>query len=274
MAFMTWQVGLDIQNGQLCALAVQRRRNGWQLRHWWQHALPHDTLTDGQLQRSEVFTTLLQRFRKQLPYRVSLRVGFPPQLVLQRKLEVTRQQLREPHCGSYIYAAAKRFFPVEPETLTLDYRQPQQRDDQLWLTATRREALQGWLHCLHEADLSPQVLELTPTALFVLAKNMRLDPGAVLVHRLYDHWLWCCPFRQPNWGCCSLQDAPDFTSLRRVHLPDVNSFYYSAIMDTPLPEGARWLNPLAVLAHMQPPLPINPGAFTLAAGLALRPGDA
>lgn len=77
MAFQTWQVGLDIQNGQLCALGIQRRRNGWQLRHWWQHTLPQDTLRNGLVQRPDAIVALLQRWRRQLPSRISLRVGFP-----------------------------------------------------------------------------------------------------------------------------------------------------------------------------------------------------
>lgn len=273
MAFSTWQVGLDIQNGQFCALGIQRRRSGWQLRHWWQHALPHDTLIQGQLQCSDVLKTLLQRWRKQLPHHISLRVGFPPQMVLQHRIEIPRQPLREPHLGRYITAAAKRVFPVEPETLTLDYRQPASSGDQLWLTATRREVLQRWLDCLHDAYLAPNVVELTPTALFVLSKNMRPGSDAALVHRLHDHWLWFCPLKQQNWGWCPLEEAPDFSTFRQTHLPGITSFYYSSIMETPLPEGAQWLNPLGVFAHMQPSLPRNPGAFSLATGLALRPGD-
>lgn len=48
-----WQVGLDIQIDCVRAVAAQRRRNGWQLRHWWQQALPQAVLRDGCLQPSE-----------------------------------------------------------------------------------------------------------------------------------------------------------------------------------------------------------------------------
>lgn len=273
MAFQTWQVGLDIQNGQLCALGIQRRRNGWQLRHWWQHTLPHDTLTHGLLQRPETIIAILQRWRKQLPYRISLRVGFPPQLVLQQQIELPSQQLREPERSSYIIAAARRFFPIEPETLALDYRLAEEDGRQLWLTATRREALLSWLHCLDKVRLTPQVLELTPAALFSLAKTMCLDPTAALVHRLHDHWLWCS-LRQPSlWGWCATEDVADFTALRQQYLPDISSFYYSSLKEEALPEGTQWLNPLEAFALRLPPLPRRPGAFTLAAGLALRPED-
>lgn len=275
MAFQTWQVGLDIQNGQLCALGIQRRRNGWQLRHWWQHALPQDTLVNGLLQRPEPVIALLQRWRRQLPYRISLRVGFPPQLVLQRQVELPGTQLREPERSRYITAAARRFFPIEPETLALDYREGAQEARALYITAAKRDVLASWMGCLEQARLKPEVLELTPAALFALSTSLSLDPSAAMVHRLQDHWLWysALPAR-PEWGWCSLQDAPDFSTLRQKQLPDFNAFYYSSQLKEPLPESAQWLDPFAAFALRQPPLPGLSGAFTLAAGLALRPGDA
>lgn len=275
MAFQTWQVGLDIQNGQLCALGIQRRRNGWQLRHWWQHALPQDTLVNGLLQRPEPVIALLQRWRRQLPYHISLRVGFPPQLVLQRQVELPGTQLREPERSRYITAAARRFFPIEPETLALDYREGTSEGRALYITAAKRDVLASWMSCLEQARLKPEVLELTPAALFALSTSLPLDPAAALVHRLQDHWLWYAALpAQPHWGWCSLEDAPDFATFQQKQLPEIHAFYYSSILQEPLPEAAQWLNPLAAFALRQPPLPCLSGAFTLAAGLALRPGDA
>lgn len=275
MAFQTWQVGLDIQNGQLCALGIQRCRNGWQLRHWWQHALPQDTLVNGLLQRPEPLIALLQRWRKQLPYRLSLRVGFPPQLVLQRQVELPGIQLREPERSRYITAAARRFFPIEPETLALDYRVDADQEKALYITAARRDALQAWLHCFEQATLKADVLELTPAALCALSCSLSLNPSAALVHRLHDHWLWYTALPgHPRWGWCSLQDAPDFAALKQKQLAKIEEFYYSSLPEEPLPACAQWLDPLAAFSLKHPPLPQCSGAFSLAAGLALRPGDA
>lgn len=55
MAFQRWQIGLDIQNGKLCTVAIQRRRQGWQLRHWQQQTLPDDALKNGVLQSSPAY---------------------------------------------------------------------------------------------------------------------------------------------------------------------------------------------------------------------------
>ncbi len=275
MAFQTWQVGLDIQNGQLCALGIQRRRYGWQLRHWWQHALPQDTLVNGLLQRPEPLIALLQRWRKLLPYGISLRVGFPPHLVLQRQVEPPATQLREPERNRYITAAARRLFPIAPETLALDYRLEEETGRALCITASRREALQSWLGCLEQARLRPEVLELSPAALCALSTSLSLDASAAIVHRVQDHWLWYSSQpAQPRWGWCSLLDAPDFAALQQKQLPEFQSFYYSSSQPEPLPAGAQWLDPFAAFVLKQPPLPLLSGLFSLAAGLALRPGDA
>ncbi|MEM6161167.1 pilus assembly protein PilM [Erwinia sp. P6884] len=275
MAFRTWQVGLDIQNGQLCALGIQRRRNGWQLRHWWQQVLPQDTLTNGLLQRPDAVITVLRQWRKRLPYRISLRVGFPPQLVLQRHLDLPGRQLGEPERSSYIAAAARRFFPIELERLVMDYRQPQENRGQLCVTATRRDALQSWLDCLAGARLTPQVMELTPAGLCAISQALRPQPATALVHRLEDHWLWYAgDLVGQKWGWRSRQEVPDFATLRAQHLPEITTIYYSAIGEDNLPPGTLALNPLEALAQKQPPLPLYAGAFTLAAGLALRPEDA
>ncbi|RWR02452.1 pilus assembly protein [[Pantoea] beijingensis] len=274
MAFQTWQIGLDIQNGKLCALGIQRRRNGWQLRHWWQHALPQDTLRNGMLQRPAELISVLQQWRKQLPRHISLRVGFPPQLVLQRFIELPRQPLREPERNSYVAAAARRFFPIELEALALDYREAVQPVGQICVTAARREALDFWLDSLGQAGLLPQILELTPAALYSLSQALALDPMATLVHRLADHWLWFAPEnKQQPWGWCNFDEAESYGMLCQRYLGTPSPAYYSSTEPDPLPDNTRHLLPLDALQLMQPPLPHCTGAFALAAGLALRPED-
>ena len=274
MAFQTWQVGLDIQNGQLCAIGIQRRRNGWQLRHWWHYKLPHDTLRNGLVQRPDIVIDVLRRWQRLLPSRISLRIGFPPQLVMQRQLALPALPLQGAAYTQYIQAAAKRVFPVDPATLALDYRQQEEGSRALTLSATRKEALQSWLNCLQHIGRLPDVVELTPSALMVLAQALSLAADTVLVHRLADHWLWYAPTHDAQpWGWCPVAESADFVALQQRCLPEHSTIWYSSTLSEPLPAGTKQLMPLAALQYLQPPLPADAGAYALALGLALRPGD-
>jgi pilus assembly protein HofM len=68
-------VGLDIQNDYARAIAVQRRRNGWQLRHWWQQPLPQVVMRQGILHETEQLIAILSRWRHSLPSTISLHSG-------------------------------------------------------------------------------------------------------------------------------------------------------------------------------------------------------
>lgn len=273
MAFQKWQVGLDIQNGQLCALAIQRRRNGWQLRHWWQHALPHDTLSHGALQCSQPLLAVLRHWRKQLPRTLSLRVGFPPQAVMQRALPTPSLQLREPELGRYATAAAARLFPLAASELVLDYRAAAQPQRCLYLTAARQSVLQRWLSTLAQAGLMPDVIELTSGALALVGETLRLSEEAALIHQLSDHWLWYLPGEPETasgWAPGELTaDSEPF----RLLLSKARQLWFSTNVSAGLPAGMQPLQPLSLLQFMQPPLPANSGMFTLALGLALRPEE-
>lgn len=274
MAFQMWQTGLDIQNGKLCALGIQRRRDGWQLRHWWQLQLPQDTLRNGVLQSSAWLLEQLQQWRKTLPQRLSLRVGLGPQLVLQRSLTLPEQNLREPELNRYVQAAAKRIFPVEPDALALDYRPLASDEKQLCVTAARRAAIVSWLETLQQAGLQPEVFELTPMALAVAAREGHLPPGSVLVHQLQDHWLWYIHGSDTaSCGSGFCDEICAFPALQQRYFPDAGPIWFSAACITPPPVGAYQFSPFSLLTHKQPPLPRSDQAFTLALGLAMRRDD-
>ncbi|CAK9886547.1 MAG: hypothetical protein XXXJIFNMEKO3_02992 [Candidatus Erwinia impunctatus] len=274
MAFHTWQVGLDIQNGMLCAVAIKRRRQGWQLCHWWSHALPLDTLHNGFFQHRVSLVALLQRWRQMLPHRLSLRVGLPPQSVLQHRASWPVRELAEPMRSQYVTANAKRLFPLALEELVVDYRTAGKENTLLTMTAIRQETLNDWLACLHQARLFPDVMDIAPSALFVLSGALAIPPGAVLVHRLFDHWLWYGAAQQePHWGWCPLQDAEDFSHLKSRFFPHVHQCYYSGIDEQTPPAGSFTLPVLDALTFKHPPLPSQSGALALAIGLALRPEE-
>ncbi|RPE01421.1 pilus assembly protein HofM [Candidatus Pantoea deserta] len=270
MAFQTWQVGLDIQNTQLCALAIQRRREGWQLRRWWRQALPKDTLRNGVLQSSPELQAALRGLQRQLPQRYSLRVGLPAQLALQRPLTLPTQRLQEPALGRYVTAAAQRLFPVDANALALDYR-ASDADRQLYVTAARQEAIAQWLAPLQQSALRPAVFELTTHALALTAQAAGLPDEAALLLCHDDQWLWYCRASDSLVGWAALESAPE--DLARRCFPLAGALYGCAPSHVVLPAAFSPFEPLRLFAYQQPPLPSEDTAFCIAAGLALRPED-
>lgn len=264
MVFQRWQIGLDIQNGQFCAVAIQRRRHGWQLRHWQQQALPQDALRNGILQSSPALLEALQQWRRQLPGRYSLRVGLPSQLVLQRSLPLPETTLREPALNRYVQASAQRLFPVEPASLALDYRVSSL--SQLCITAARREVIAQWLTPLQQAGLKPDVFELSSLALAQVALHLRLSHQQLLIHPLSDHWLWYLAGSEIVSGSSTGPLTP-------AHLQQTFPEAETLLCTSPI-DGFTALHPFSLLRYLQLPQPENDGVFALALGLALRPEDA
>ncbi|MFV9670675.1 type IV pilus biogenesis protein PilM [Pantoea sp. KXB25] len=265
MAFHTWQIGLDIQNRQICALALQPRRDGWQLRHWWQQRLPQDTLRNDVLQSSPELLAALTAWRQRLPRRYSLRVALPARLVLQRQLPLPAQPLKAQALEHYVQAAARRLFPLEPAALALDYR-PAAQEGQLCVTAARLEIIEQWMTPLLQAGLTPQVFELTTDALKRLVRQAAWPPGAVLALHQDERWLWSDAHTAVDTAGVATPEA-----LRQA-FPDAPAVAWCAAGEAVLPADATLFSPFDLFRYQQPPLPENPGAFVLAAGLALR-GD-
>ncbi|ACT14903.1 MULTISPECIES: type IV pilus biogenesis protein PilM [Pectobacterium] len=282
MAYHIWRVGLDIQNGFMRALAVQRRRDGWQLRHWWQCPLPDDTLRTGSLHHTEALCEALRTWRRLLPAHISLRVGFPAQLILQQHLPMPDRRLQEPGRSLYIETIAARKLPVSSESLAIDYREDPQEQGSLLVTAARRQEIDNWLTCLNSAGLRPDVLDVSTCALRMMAQLAGLESNRLLLHRLLDAWLWVSPLNHAfHSGVIHLDelnseaDILSIVSTRYQHDID-NIAYYSGISpDLPHQKAdilQPW-SPLTVFSHLQPPLPRFPPAFAIAGGLALRPED-
>ncbi|QTF06835.1 pilus assembly protein PilM [Brenneria izadpanahii] len=282
MAYHIWRVGLDIQNGFMRALAVQRRRYGWQLRCWWQFPLPNDTLRAGSLHHTEALCEVLLKWRRLLPRNISLRVGFPAQLVLQQRLPLPDKRLRGPERNDYIEAMAARKLPVSSDSLAMDYRAAPHEPGTLLVTAARRRELDNWLDCLHRADLHPDVVEVSTCAIRCMAKSAGLKHDYLFLHRLADSWLWISPLNHAfQCGVIHSEELAaeeDLLSLvnARYQKNTHDTAYYSSTLPTLTHQISDvfvpW-SPLAAFDQMQPPLPDFPPAFVIAGGLALRAGD-
>lgn len=274
-----WQVGLDIQSHGIRALAVQRRRSGWRLYHWWQYALPQAVLREGYIDKSEILVAALKQWRTRLPRTISLRIALPAQRVLQHTLPVPDHRLREPVRHDYITAQGLKQFPLDSQTLVMDYRLAQPNTHQLLLTAARQQEVQQWLSCLQQADLQPKVIDITPSALCLMAEAAGLSPDAGLLHRLETEWLWVAPRTVPfTYGvlpCGEIEGVTQVLDVMRKAFPVTGEkeVYYSSVLDEAIPEGVMSWSPFTAFSQLYPPLPALPAAFVLAGGLALRQED-
>lgn len=280
MAYHIWQVGLDIQNGFMRALAVQRRRRGWQLRQWWQIPLPADTLRDGSLHQSKALCDVLTQWRHELPQHISLRVAFPAQRILQQRLKAPDRRVREPERSWYIEHQAARRFPLGSESLVLDYRSEPHAPDMLLITAAHRSEVAQWQQCLERAGCRLDVLDIVPCAVRGMASHVGVNPASLLLHCLEGgRWLWISPLSQPlAFGVLSNDEiirAGDVLSCVSDHYHgDIDPTLYCSgtSIAMPLPAGyslAQW-SPFPALQQVQPPLPLSPQQFVVAGGLALR----
>lgn len=280
----TWNVGLDIQNGYFCALAVCRRRYGWQLRNWWYEKLPDTLFSQQGLLQADILSKTLLHWQHQLPKRCSLRIALPSQWVLQQSLPVAEQLVASSDLDWFVEASLNKLFPLPASELAFDYRcQDERRDNAMLLvTATRKSALASWLQALNEANLTPQVVDIAPSALRLSAQMAQIPRDCLLLHNLGSQWLLVSPLQDP----CSytfLDDSDNHLNglknraLDAYHLlsqRSVNEIAFSGTAtEFALTEGYSAWSPFVALQQMQPPLPPEPSLFTIACGLALRPED-
>ena len=278
MFSQTWQVGLDIQGHCVRALAAQRRRNGWQLRHWWQHPLPPFTLREGILHESAPLIAILSCWRKTLPTSFSLRISLPAQRIMQQRMAAPDARLGEPQRSAFIFANAAKQFPLAMEHLVMDYRADPQGDNQLVVTAARQQEIEQWMHCMAQARLFPDTIELTPCALQMAACAAGVPGDALLIHPLDDLFLWASPHSLPfQFGMLDYAEAgaentvsqkirTQYRAAALCHAED----YYSGESSSAVMQC--W-SPLSAIVQLSAPLPANPGAFAPAVGLAIRQAD-
>ncbi|CNI37829.1 type IV pilus assembly protein PilM [Yersinia massiliensis] len=264
-----WQVGLDIQMEAIRALAVVKRRHGWQLRYWWSQTLPAGTLRDGILHQPAIVSDTLKLLRKQLPRHISLRIALPAQRILQHSMFAPERRLRESECEGYVQAAANRAFPVSSEGLALDYRinsssnhsapsshygssgigNNAQCEPELLITAARQSEIQQWQRCLHQAGLPSQVIDITPCALRYMAVAAGLTGPYWLIHRLANEWLWVSSHEMPfEFGVVAI-DTED--GVDTYHVNDTGRVI-NANSSVPHTHCSRALDPLsALVAQLQ-----------------------
>ena len=126
-----------------------------------------------------------------------------------------------------------------------------------------------WLQPLQQAGLEPDIFELSTQALMQVAQQLPLALHTLLIHPAGEHGFWV--FNDGALRCGSITGALNSDTVTQLFPQVSDSFCTSSSALTAL--QAKLCLPLSLLRYQQPPLPAQQGDFTLALGLALRPGD-
>ncbi|MBW7981278.1 hypothetical protein ES150_01720 [Enterobacillus tribolii] len=264
-----WQTGVDISPGGMCAVALSRRRDGWQLKRWWQLSPPADLFCDGRLQRPRQLGEWLRDWRRELPANARIRLGLPPAQVMQRYLPRPDRQLSPAVRQEALRIAVEKQFHLSCKEMAYDYAPAARDGDGVVVTAARRRDLQGWLDAMSVAGLTPDAVDITPCALRRVAALCGTPPDKLLLYRTSQTLLWVSPRPQPlAYGCVA---AGDDDVSQAVCAALQAGFTGDGYLLSGAAAPAEW-SPFGFLRQLQPPLPRQPQDFTLALGLALHPG--
>lgn len=279
-----WQVGLDIQESGFYAFAIQRRRYGWQLRHWWYQPVVVPLFSSAGIIDSSPFVDSLKKWRRQLPKSVSIRIALPASAILQQSVILPEQTLSQQEQSWFVEASVGKLFPLAARELAVDYRlnhsEPPSND--VIITAAKRTDVDRWIAILAKADITPDIIDTVPCVLRTMASMASLNPNYLLFHQLDHQYLLVSPLSEafsyrllPNdHYSCSERLIIALQTYQQLSGSSVENIYFSGVeVLVKLPDNALCWSPMVALHQMQPPLPEFPYQFVLACGLALRQED-
>lgn len=267
MMFPGWQIGLDIQAEGVRAAAVQWHRQGWQLRHWWHLPFPKLASADGMLPEPAMLREALTAWRKEIPVRHHLRVGFPAQRVLQRQIPKPSRQLQASAEEKYIAGVTARQLQMPAEQLCYDY---QLHDSSFCVTAAKQADIAALQAIFATIKLIPQAI--TPGDKILSALPQRCYPTRCrfLVHEERGYWLWAAVNNRARSGWLDKRLVADFPAVcQQLEASACEIAFSYADVECSVPVGAERLNAWQPIVRQQPPLPRHDGLYTLALGLAM-----
>lgn len=262
-----WQVGVDIQQDRLLAVAVQHRRYGWQLRGWWEWLLPHHSQDDAQLPPESDVVSALVALRKTLPGGYRLRVGIPTGRTLQQQLALPAMALSDAETHRYIGQMAAQQLDMPVSQLCWDYGIHSGSQLACVTTAPAEEVsrLQRYF-----TQSRCQLAAITPDALALAPYRIQQADSVWVIYRGQQDWLWYGPHQ---WGATRCSDVAGIGGLlERLGCPMTNALVcepQTAILAQPEDRPQERLDPYSVLQLVAPPLPEDIGPFVIALGLAL-----
>jgi len=265
--FPGWQIGLDIQKEGVRAIAVQKCRQGWQLRHWWHLPFPSDAYTDPILSQPDVLLDVLDSWRKQLPCRYRLSVSFPAQRTFQRKVAIPDENLCEAVHENYVAYTTAQQLQMPVSQLCCDYLE---QDGVVNVTAALQSDINRLFSCLKSVQLFPGTVTPCDKVLCALPAGCYPQACQYLIHEESDYWLWASRHGTRASGWQDKRQCPDLTALCQWLNTTAESMAFStACMEDKSFPTLQNLDVWSLLTRLYPPVPQVKGRYTIALGLAL-----
>lgn len=283
MFFSKWNLGLEIQPHQIIAIAVQKKRYGWQLRGWWLMTLSQPVYNQQGLCLPELLTQYLMQLRKNLPDKLSVRMTLPNHLILQQSFPLPEQLSSQQDLQWYVESSINKTFPLSLNELKIDYRPYRKNTGNIVLvTATKREQLKHWLNVLKSANLMPDVIEIEASVLQHIAHHAGVPENTLLLHKAANYDLLIAPHEHDFY----FEQVPHNHELTIENKHLLIAHYSQITQQTVQHIGLSgdiqsntidhdfhiW-SPFAAITQLTAPLPHNPSLFSVSCGLAIREDD-
>ena len=267
MMFPGWQIGLDIQREGVRAVAVQWHRQGWQLRHWWHFPFAVPMFGDNIFSQPDVLFRALEGWWKQLPNRHKLRVSFPAQRTLQRKISAPDYDICETVHEDYIAYSAAQQLQMPASQLCCDYLE---QGGILNVYAARQSDIHTFLTCLKSVKLVPNAITPCDKVLHALPEACHPPECHYLVHEEPEYWLWAHCNSSGASGWQDKQQIPCLSALCQCLETSAEKMAFSSACCEGEPAlGVQPLDVWQLLTRQYPPFPQHKGRYTIALGLAL-----
>ena len=268
MTYEQWQIGLEIQEDGIKALALVSRGGQLRLRRWWQLALPPGCISNGSVAAPDALIATLTTWRKTLPWRHRMRLGFPAHRTLIRQVPFPTAPLNAPECERYIAAATARQLGLAPEALMLDYQAATDKRHFI-VTAAQREEVARLSDCIGRAGLRLSAVAPDANALCTLLSRLGAPLRGVVswqagkwIMACGNHWGWadavtvtafeqaCALLGTPADETAWCELPPDITAPAAQHFNPWSLF--GAPSSLP-PRPLSWLTTIALAAgEVQP----------------------
>ncbi len=259
MVFGHWQIGIHIQQDGVFGVALVCEKGQWALRRWWHLPLEPGVIADGKINQPEKLTMTLLPWSKTLPRRHHIRLAFPAERTLQRKIPQPAMRLREREQVSWVANTLARELEMAHADLRFDYAEDTLK--KAWsVTAAQRKEVAVLLELAESLHL--HISAITPDACALQRLLPGLSPPANwLAWRDSTQWLWATRY---SWGRQARDTTPSLDELARQLGLQASEGQVCNVPDT-----LAGFDPWCAIPHRQPPLPSNGDAYAVAIGLAL-----